>query len=163
MFELPVIVTILLLLLCANGAPILARNLLGECADWPVDGGYVAADGRRLLGSTKTWRGVGAAVLATTVLAWLLAYPAQLGAGLALAAMLGDLFSSFCKRRLGLAPSARASGLDQIPEALLPLWLMQRSLAIDWVQVLMLLVLFIMTNILLSRLLYRLKIRLRPY
>jgi hypothetical protein len=35
--------------------------------------------------------------------------------------MIGDLFSSFCKRRFGLPSSSRARGLDQIPEALLPL------------------------------------------
>ena len=31
-------------------------------------------------------------------------------------AMLGDLLSSFWKRRVGLAPSWQAIGLDQIPE-----------------------------------------------
>ena len=35
-------------------------------------------------------------------------------------AMAGDLLSSFCKRRLKLAPSSQALGLDQIPEVLLP-------------------------------------------
>jgi len=39
----------------------------------------------------------------------------------ALMAMLGDLFSSFLKRRMGLAPSCQAIGLDQIPESLLPM------------------------------------------
>jgi hypothetical protein len=34
--------------------------------------------------------------------------------------MAGDLLSSFVKRRLNLPPSSRATGLDQIPESLLP-------------------------------------------
>lgn len=163
MSDVPVLAAALLLLLSANGAPILARNLFGGIADRPVDGDYVAADGRRLLGPTKTWRGVLAAVLVTALMAWLLAYPPQLGAGLALGAMAGDLLASFCKRRLGLAPSARARGLDQIPEAALPLWLMHRSLGIDWVEGLLIVLLFVGTDIVLSRLLYRLRIRRRPY
>ena len=41
-----------------------------------------------------------------------------LGIGLLVAAtaMAGDLLSSFLKRRLALAPSSQAIGLDQIPE-----------------------------------------------
>jgi CDP-2,3-bis-(O-geranylgeranyl)-sn-glycerol synthase len=35
--------------------------------------------------------------------------------------MAGDLVASFVKRRLGLPGSSRATGLDQIPESLLPL------------------------------------------
>jgi hypothetical protein len=35
-------------------------------------------------------------------------------------AMIGDLFSSFLKRRLRMPPGSVAIGLDQIPEALLP-------------------------------------------
>jgi len=35
--------------------------------------------------------------------------------------MLGDLFSSFIKRSIHLQPHDQALGLDQIPEALLPL------------------------------------------
>ena len=31
--------------------------------------------------------------------------------------MLGDLLSSFIKRRIGIAPQGRAAGLDQLPEA----------------------------------------------
>src|SRR5262245_45390103 len=36
-------------------------------------------------------------------------------------AMTGDLISSFVKRRMGLAPSDRVTGVDQIPESVLPL------------------------------------------
>jgi hypothetical protein len=36
-------------------------------------------------------------------------------------AMLGDLFSGFVKRRLGMGPSDKALGLDYVPESLLPL------------------------------------------
>lgn len=39
--------------------------------------------------------------------------------------MLGAAASSFVKHRLGTATSSRATGLDQIPEALVPLLLVQ--------------------------------------
>ena len=45
--------------------------------------------------------------------------PATVGTPLGGGAMLGDALSSFIKRRMGAAPSSRATGLDQIPEALL--------------------------------------------
>ena len=46
----------------------------------------------------------------------------RIGALVAAMAMLGDLFSSFLKRRMGLAPSRQAIGLDQIPESCFPCW-----------------------------------------
>jgi CDP-2,3-bis-(O-geranylgeranyl)-sn-glycerol synthase len=80
-----------------------------------------------------------------------------------LLALAGDMLSSFIKRRLELASSARAVGLDQIPEALLPM-----LLAIWWLSVspwvaLVVVVLFTLSNIFGSPLLYRLGIRRRPH
>jgi CDP-2,3-bis-(O-geranylgeranyl)-sn-glycerol synthase len=161
--DVSLIAGLLLLLLMANGAPILARNLFASAADWPIDAGYIASDGYRLLGPSKTWRGLVAAVVATAALAALLGYPLLLGALFGLYAMLGDLLTSFIKRRLGLLPSARAFGLDQLPEAVLPLALLHAQMGLDWLHGIVLLVLFIVTDVLLSRLLYRLKIRRRPY
>jgi hypothetical protein len=43
-----------------------------------------------------------------------------IGLLVAATAMIGDLFSSFAKRRMKLAPGSTALGLDQIPESLLP-------------------------------------------
>jgi CDP-archaeol synthase len=45
-------------------------------------------------------------------------------------AMAGDLLSSFVKRRFGLAPSSKATGLDQIPEALFPLLACRSALSL---------------------------------
>src|SRR5690606_6647640 len=95
-------------------------NLLGQRANWRIDGGVTLADGRALFGATKTWRGLVGSMLATTSLAVLLGLGWRVGLLVAAGAMLGDLLSSFSKRRLGFASSARAPGLDQLPEALLP-------------------------------------------
>lgn len=109
------------LVLCANAAPVLVSLLLGPRLSWPIDLGRCAGDGRRLLGGSKTWRGVVASLVATASLsAWWLGEPST-GLLVAALAMGGDLSSSFLKRRLGLRSGADAPGLDQLPESLLPL------------------------------------------
>lgn len=154
---------LLLLLITANGSPIVARNLLGSRFDRPLDGGKVLANGQRLLGVSKTWRGLIAAVLATGLLTILIGWPWQVGACIGVFAMLGDAASSFIKRRLGMASSARAPGLDHIPESLLPLLACKPLLQLSWLQVLLLSLGFMVANFALSRLLHRLGIRRHPY
>ena len=75
----------------------------------------------------------------------------------------GDMLTSFIKRRRGLASSARAIGLDQIPEALLPMLLAMAWLPVSFWVVLIVVVLFTLSNIFGSPLLYRLGIRRQPH
>jgi len=154
---------VLLLLGIANFAPILATRLLGARFATPLDCGHVMPDGRPVFGAGKTLRGVLASILCTAVVAPFLAIDAVLAAALAAGAMAGDLLASFCKRRLGLPPHARAFGLDQIPEALLPLLLLQPWLRLAWREVAIVVVVFVLLDILVSRVLYHLSIRERPY
>lgn len=154
---------VLLLLGIANFVPILVARLLGGQFAAPVDGGRRLADGRPVFGSGKTLRGVLASILCTAAVAWLLAMDAVLGAALAAGAMAGDLLASFCKRRLGLPPHARAPGLDQIPEVLLPLLLLQPWLKLRWREVAIVVLVFVLLDVLLSRVLYWVGIRERPY
>ena len=123
---------LLLLILIANGTPVIAAAACGAWCAWPLDGGRVLADGRRLLGEAKTWRGVALAPLAAGLGAVLLGWPAMVGIIIGIAAMLGDLLSSFVKRRLGVPTSGMALGLDQIPEALLPLLVVADQFALSW-------------------------------
>jgi len=53
----------LILVCAANGAPVLFARLLGTRFARPVDGGIVLRDGHPLLGRSKTWRGLAAAVV----------------------------------------------------------------------------------------------------
>jgi CDP-diglyceride synthetase len=154
---------ILLLLGVANLAPILVAWLLGARFDTPLDGGLTLADGRPLFGPGKTLRGVLVSILCTAGTAPLLATDAALGAALGAGAMAGDLLASFCKRRLGLTAHARAFGLDQIPEVLLPLLLLRPWLPLHWREVAMVVLVFVLLDIVLSRVLYRLHVRERPY
>lgn len=153
----------LLLLLVANGTPVIASFLLRSRFAWPLDGGRKAWDEAPWLGQSKTLRGVSLSLLITVVAAVLIGLPWTLGLLFSALAMAGDLLSSFCKRRLGLKSSSKAPGLDQIPESLLPLWVCQTELGLGWQDVLLLVAIFWVVELLLSRLLFRLHIRNRPY
>jgi hypothetical protein len=81
----------------------------------------------------------------------------------ALLAMAGDLLSSFLKRRRGLPPSSQALGLDQIPESLLPQFACIDPLGLTIADIVAGVVIFLVGELLLSRLLFKLKLRDRPY
>jgi CDP-2,3-bis-(O-geranylgeranyl)-sn-glycerol synthase len=154
---------LLLLLGVANSAPIAARRLLGDRWAAPLDGGVNFVDGRPLLGPGKTIRGVAAAVVATALASWALGMPPQVGALLGAVSMAGDALASFVKRRLGVAPSGRATGLDQVPESLLPLLAVQGMLDLSAVQILAVTIAFFILEIPLARWAFRLGLRERPY
>jgi len=68
----PVELQLLLLILAANGAPVLGAAVFGQRGNRPVDGGRVIWDGRPLFGRSKTWRGIALALIAVAVMAGLL-------------------------------------------------------------------------------------------
>jgi hypothetical protein len=70
---------------------------------------------------------------------------------------------SFVKRRLGLAPSSQAVGLDQIPESLVPLLATRLLLPLTVLDVAVATTLFFVGEFVLSRLLYKWHVRDRPY
>jgi CDP-2,3-bis-(O-geranylgeranyl)-sn-glycerol synthase len=154
---------VLLLLGIANGTPIFAKALLKDRFGTPLDGGLRLADGRPVFGNSKTIRGVLVSIVSAALAAWLLGLEWSVGGSLAAISMAGDLLSSFIKRRLGLKPHTQALGLDQIPEALLPLLMLHVPLGLSWVDILTLLAAFIVAEIIFSQLLFRLHIRDRPY
>lgn len=153
----------LLLLAVANGAPVLGHKLFGSRLGYPLDGGWRFVDGRPLLGPSKTLRGVVLALAAATVAAPLLGLAWITGALLAGLSMLGDLASSFIKRRLGRPPSSRALLLDQVPESLFPLLGLRVPLGLTAWDIALVVLAFFVLELLLSRLLYRLHLRDQPY
>ena len=114
------IISFLALLTIANGAPVLAKKLCGKFLSFPLDGGKILVDGRPLFGESKTVRGVVVSVFSAAIAAPMFGWAWTTGCLAGGAAMSGDLFSSFIKRRMDKAPSSRAMGIDQIPESLLP-------------------------------------------
>lgn len=154
---------LLLLLAVANNAPIAAKRILGHRWDFPLDGGIRLRDGRPLLGPSKTLRGVIAAVASSALSAWLFGLSLGVGATLGAVAMMGDAFSSFLKRRLAIAPSGRALGIDQIPEALLPLLAIKWELGLSSLQIAAITAAFALLQVPLAWLVHRLGFRDQPY
>ena len=157
------ILQLLILLVLANGAPVAGKKLLGQRLAYPLDGGAEFIDGRPLFGRSKTIRGVVLAVLVTMAGAPLVGLEWQIGVLVGSLAMAGDLASSFVKRRMALPPSSRASGLDQLPEALFPLIGCRDPLALTLADMGATAALFVIGEVLLSRVLYAFQLRDRPY
>jgi CDP-diglyceride synthetase len=152
-----------MLLMLANGTPVVAKKILGERLAYPLDGGIEFIDGRPLFGRSKTIRGVVLAVLVTMAGAPLIGLQWQIGLLVGSLAMAGDLGSSFLKRRMALPTSSRASGLDQVPEALIPLLACRNSLSLTIADIGVTAALFCIGEVLLSRVLYAVRLRDRPY
>jgi CDP-diglyceride synthetase len=157
------ILQLLILLAVANGTAVVAKKVFGDAFARPLDGGAVFVDGRPLFGPTKTIRGIVLSLLATPLSASLMGLEWKVGALVAIGAMAGDLFSSFVKRRLGLPPSSMAIGLDQIPESLLPLIAAGMLLPVTLLDIVAVVTIFFVGELMLSRILFKLRLRDRPY
>ena len=112
----------LLFLLWCNFLPPLAAYVLGNRFNVAIDGGLRFIDGEPLLGPHKTVRGVLAALLGSFIFIPFLATRSWLDVPMAaLLACLGDMTSSFIKRRLHLESGHESPLLDQAFEGLFPL------------------------------------------
>jgi hypothetical protein len=157
------ILKLVFLLAVANGTPVLVKRLMHERLAFPLDGGLRFFDGKPLFGASKTVRGLVSAVLVTSAAAPLLGLEWRAGALIGAGAMLGDLFSSFIKRRMNLPPSSMALGLDQIPESLFPMLACQPMLGLDILEIVIVVAVFSIAGPVLSYALFKLRIREHPY
>ncbi len=153
----------LILLIIANGMPVLARIILGQRFAWPVDFGHVFIDNRPLFGHSKTWRGLLVAILSTSLLAPVFGLPPLTGGAFGILAMTGDLAASFIKRRLAYVESSRFRALDVLPESLLPILILREALELTIIGSIFTVSLFFIFEALISPILFRLHIRKRPY
>jgi len=153
----------LLLLTLANGSPVVAKKLFGSRFALALDGGVSFFDGRPVFGASKTVRGLVASTVVTAIGATVLGLSFQLGALVAIAAMAGDLFSSFLKRRMNLPPSSQSLGLDQVPESLFPLLACRDMLGLNYADVFLTVWIFLVGELAISRVLYTLRVRDQPY
>ncbi|NOR81404.1 MAG: CDP-archaeol synthase, partial [Methyloprofundus sp.] len=145
------------------GTPILARNFFKTRYAWSIDFGIDFIDHRPLFGDSKTWRGLIASVFMAGVLALLLSMTFQVGVLFGILVMLGDLSASFIKRRLGYIESSRSRFLDTLPESILPVLVLHEQLGLTLFDGILSIALFVILEILISPILYRLHIRKRPY
>jgi len=154
---------LLIVLLVANGTPILLSRLLGAWGAGPVDGALRLRDGQRLFGPTKTWRGLLGGVAAAECSGLLLGLDAGLGGIAGGLSLLGDLGTSFVKRRMRLPPSSRVTGLDQLPEALLPTLCLAGSFDIGPWEAALVAAAFVLADMAMSRVGFHLGIRRNPH
>ena len=115
------------------------------------------------MGPSKTWRGVASSIIATAAIASFLGLSALTGALVGLLAMLGDLTSSFIKRRLGFKQSSRAIGIDQVFESLFPALALHHIYGFTLSEVGLIVVLFFVLELTVSWPLYKLKLREHPF
>ena len=151
------------MLVLANGAPVVASRVLKGHWGEPVDGGRLWKDGRPILGASKTWRGLVSGSLSCALFSLITGLGFIFGFLFGLLGLLVDLISSFTKRRLGLQSSSRALVLDQVPEAALPMVMAVFWLGVGWGPSVLIVVFFTLSNIFFSPLLYRLGIRRQPH
>lgn len=154
---------LLILLVVANGTAVVAKKLFGAAFARPLDGGALFLDGQPVFGPSKTTRGIVVSVLASSVCAALMGLGWEIGALIATFAMAGDLFSSFLKRRLHLASSSMAIGLDHIPESLVPLVASQLLLPLSILDIMVGTTIFVLGALIMSPLLFRLNVRDEPH
>jgi len=158
-----VIFQLMILLMVANGTPVIVKKLLGNRFSQPIDGRVRWVDRQPLLGSSKTIRGIVLSILATSACAPLVGLEWQLGVAVGSVAMAGDLCASFVKRRLKFPAGSRATGLDQIPESLFPILACAKALSLTVTDIMLSVSIFFFSEVVLSRLLYRFRLRDRPY
>ena len=151
------------LLAAANTAPLLAKLVCGDRLAQPLDGNIAFLDGRPLLGKSKTIRGIVASLALSVMVAPMVALDWTTGLLVGVTAMAGDLFSSFVKRRLNLPPSSKATGLDQLPESLLPLLACRQLVDLSAADIVAAAAVFFVGEIVFARLFYALKLREKPY
>lgn len=124
----------LLLLVVANTTAWATAHVFGTDLAAPLDFGITLRDGTRLLGAHKTWRGLISAAVSCAVVTQTLQLGLLGGALFGTLALTGDAASSFVKRRLRIEPGAKVLGLDQLPEALFPLLILQRPLGLGFME-----------------------------
>ena len=154
---------LLIVVIAANGAPILGRLLLKQFWSTPLDLGARFVDGEPLLGSSKTFRGVVFGVVTAGLFAEVVALPFEIGILMGALAMCGDMASSFAKRRFRLQSGSMAVGLDQIPESVMPLMGVKSVYGLSWPGIGLTVGGFLILELLLSVVLYKLHIRKHPY
>jgi CDP-archaeol synthase len=154
---------LVVLLTVANGTPVIAGKLFGNYFNQPIDCDIAFLDGRPVFGHSKTMRGIILSLAAASITAPALGFAWTCGLIVASVAMSGDLLSSFLKRRLSLPPSSRATGIDQIPECLLPTMAIRSTLGLGALDVVSVVIVFFLGQLLLSRLFFKWNIRNHPY
>ena len=157
----------------ANATPVPLAKILKKTT--PIDGGRSAWDGRRILGDGKSWEGLFSGIAGGTIIGVILYLAGNLGGFrsisepsiLSAGAMIGDVFGSFIKRRIGLERGEPAPGLDQLGFLITALIVSAAVYGVPgWFDPIILVCILIITAILhlsTNFIAYLLKLKDRPY
>jgi len=126
----------ILFLMWANFLPPLATFILQDRFNTPIDCGLLWIDRQPLLGPHKTYRGVLASLIGSFFFIPILPTPSLFDLPVAaLLVSLGDLITSFIKRRMKLPSGHESPVLDQTLEGLLPLSYLAIRVPLHWLQI----------------------------
>jgi hypothetical protein len=137
----------LLLVIATNAGAWAAGHLMPSGLRVPLDGGAILADGERILGNHKTWGGLIVGTIACSFVTMLLRHSFLMGAIFGLLSLAGDCGSSFVKRRLHFPTGAEVPGLDQLPEAMVPLLVLRRPLGLSLAEAAVIAVVFLLLDL----------------
>ncbi len=125
-----------------NFVPPLLALIFHNKFNKPVDANKTFFDGQPILGSHKTIRGVTGAVICGGITAHLFSFTFFEGTTIAALSMLGDLITSFLKRRVKTPSGTVIPGMDQFLEAFLPIIFWKNITNISWFWVVIATILF---------------------
>ena len=152
----------------------------------PIDAGLCAADGRRVLGDNKTWKGLVGMVVLTAAwstvidqairgMGWPLPHApfdaTLMGALFGLAYCLAELPNSFVKRRLAISPGKNGAGwlgsffvlVDQTDSVLGCLLIAMVLVPIPWIDAIAIVACCSVLHLCVNRVLFHLKLKNQKY
>ncbi len=136
---------IIILLWSVNVTPVLLALLFEKKWNTPLDQGLLFVDGKPFFGRHKTIRGLLGAIFAGVLLGFILGIPFWVALFTGFLSMLGDLFSSFIKRRFKSIEGKDYPVLDQIFEGGFPLIILIPAFSLSIAQSFYLILIFIIT------------------
>ena len=131
-------------LFVVNSLPVLTQAVLGKFLKYPVDGGILWLDNKPLFGQNKTIRGVVVSFAGGLGGSSLLGQPWWVGGIAAIFCIIGDLTSSFIKRRLNVSPGSDYFPLDHLFESLFPVLSLLPFLVLSLSQIIVIVCSFIL-------------------
>lgn len=125
-----------------NFIPPLLSFLIDSRFSLPVDLNKTFRDQKPIFGPHKTWRGLLGALFCGFLLSYLLGFPLWLGFSATLLSMIGDLLSSFAKRRLDKPSGHNFPVMDQFFEGALPFLLISPYFGLGFFRTAFLIIIF---------------------
>jgi predicted MPP superfamily phosphohydrolase len=138
-----IFIKILILLWSINLTPVLLAYFFEGKWDTPLDKGILFIDGKPLLGSHKTIRGTLGGIAAGIFFGLVLGISWWVALSAGIMSMLGDLLSSFIKRRLDMIEGADSPVMDQLFEGALPFVIIAPAYSLSFAKLFFLILVFV--------------------